>query len=117
VLVAATRRFAVFLGLVAGATVIAGLVYAGLAGVGVGRAVSVALYLAGSGLVLVGFFLGLRGPIRIELLDHKGIGRRQLRIASREERSTSINDSVIIAVVGLVLVGLGVAADSRYPLF
>ena len=116
-LIAATRRFAVFLGLVAAATVIAGLVYAALAGVGVGRAVSVALYLAGSGLVLVGFFLGLRGPIRLELLDHKGIGRRTLRTVSPEERSTSINDSVIIALVGVALVGLGVAADSRYPLF
>ena len=116
-LLAAARRFATFLGLTAGITVVGALAFAGLGGVGIARAVSVAFYLAGSGLVLIGFFLGLRGPIKVELLDHSGIGRRKLRIASPEERTTSVNDSVIIAVVGLVLVGLGVAADSRYPLF
>jgi len=120
--VAAARRF---LTLLAGssAIVVAASVLLGLAlGSSLWRAISLGFYLVGSFLLVAGFFMGNRGPVRLRGQPGDegvwGFGRRRgVRLATPEERQDSVATAAIFVALGLVLIALGVVADSRYSLF
>ena len=117
-LLAAARRFLLLTAGVAGATALVSLAPGALACSDLGRAVSLGLYIIGSFLLVGGFFMGNRGPLRSR--RESGLpffGRREIRRATPEERREAINTSAIFVSVGFVLILLGVAADSRMELF
>jgi uncharacterized membrane protein len=97
VLVGAARRFALLVLGAATITAAISLAIGVVAGVSASRSLSLGLYLAGFGALLVGFALGLRG-------------------ASPRERTDAISDSALFVVLGFALLALGVLADTRYPL-
>jgi hypothetical protein len=114
---AALRRFSLLLVSVAALTAVFAFVVGLAAGAGVSRSVSVGWYIVGSILLVGGFFVGSRGPARPQ-----GEGwfpfstRRWVRWATQEEQTESISLSAILVVLGLVLIVLGVVADTRYRL-
>jgi hypothetical protein len=90
-------------------------------GAGAARTVSVGFYCMGSFLLISGFFVGNRGPVRLKRTggDVGGpflFGSRFVRWATPEEREETINLSAIFVVLGFVLILVGVAADNRYEL-
>lgn len=120
-LAAALRRFAVLLvatsALTAAASLLLGLAF----GSSAARALSLGFYLVGAFLLVAGFFMGNRGPVRLkgepgaEGLWGFGTGRR-VRWATPDEREEAINLSAIFVVLGFALILVGVAADNRYSL-
>jgi hypothetical protein len=113
---AALRRFALLLGSAAGVTFGASVVVGLAFGASFTRAVSVGFYLVGSFMLLAGFFVGNRGPVRPRGQGPSLFGARFMRWATPVEREESLNESAIYVVIGLVLIVLGVAADNRYRL-
>jgi hypothetical protein len=107
------------LAVAAGVTAVAAAALGALAGSSLARSVSLGLYLVGSFLVVAGFVLGNRGPVRAKD-DHGaaflGMFAVRRRWADPEEHATSINDSALFVALGFVLILLGVAVDSRYEL-
>jgi hypothetical protein len=87
------------------------------------RSASVGFYIVGSLLLLFGFFVANRGPVRPQDTD-PGAGlfgplfqTRMLRWATAEDVGESLNMSAIFVALGFVLIILGAATDTRYPLF
>jgi hypothetical protein len=116
-LLSAARRFFLLLAGVAVVTVGVSLAVGAVAGTSVDRAVSIGFYLVGSFLLVAGFFIGNRGPVRLK--DPTGasyFGSRIMRPATHEEREETINSSAVFVVLGIVFVVLGVFVDSRYRL-
>ena len=110
---AALRRFLVLLGACAGIT-FAGSVGLGLAfGASFSRAVSIGFYLVGSFLLLAGFFVGNRGPVRPKGQGPSLFGARFMRWATPLEREESLNESAVYVALGFALILIGVLADSR----
>jgi hypothetical protein len=114
---AAGRRF-LGLFLLASAITLAASLAVGLPlGVGFARTVSVGFYAVGSFLLISGFFVGNRGPVRLKRdVGVPFLGSRYMRWATPKEREETINLSAIFVVLGFVLILLGVVADSRYEL-
>ena len=122
-LAGALRRFAGLLLVVAGATVACSLALGLALGSSVGRSVSVGFYLIGSFLLISGFFVGNRGPVRAKGDDY-GVPifgplmrHRMLRWATPEEREESLSISVVFVALGVVLILFGLVADTRYKLY
>jgi hypothetical protein len=122
IVLAALRRFFVLLVLASVVTIGVALFFALLASSSFDRAISVGFYLAGSFLLVGGFFVGNRGPVRLK--DPNAAvsfvpfwGTRVVRWATPDEREDAINTSAIFVALGLALILIGVAADSRYALF
>ena len=114
---AAARRFGIVVGsLVAGTAVLSLLL--GLAfGSTVSRALSVGWYSVGSVLLISGFFVGNRGPARPEGEGWSVFSMRRLvRWATPDEQRESLSLSAVLVVLGVLLIALGVVADSRYKL-
>lgn len=114
---AALRRFAGLFVLVSAIAVAGGLVFGVALGADALRSLSLAFYLMGSFLLVAGFFVGNRGPVRIrggERGAYMFFGSRFVRWASPAEREENINLSAIFVVLGFVLILVGVAADNRY---
>jgi len=116
VLLAAARRFVVLLVLIGGGAVVVALVLGLLLGSSVNRSVSLGLYLAGAFLLVGGFVLGNRGPVRRADDGGSRSFGRAVRRASQEEMRDSVNITVLLVVLGAVLLALGAAIDSRYEL-
>jgi hypothetical protein len=118
VISAALRRLTVLL---AGSAAAVGA-FSALLGLALGsslsRSVSLGYYLVGSFLMVGGFFMGNRGPLRVKGETAGGFlfGSRVMRRATPEERMEAINNSAVFVFVGLVLIILGVVADSRFRL-
>ncbi len=115
---AAARRLALLLGgLTAGIALVA-VPFGLLVDTPLLRAISLGYYAIGAFLLVVGFALGNRGPIRTD--DESslvGLRRpRRLRRATPYEQQDSIATSAIFVLVGVVLVLIGVAIDSRVDL-
>jgi hypothetical protein len=92
------------------------LIFGIAAGADTARSISVGFYLMGSFLLVAGFFVGNRGPVRFKR-DHSApliMGSRFVRWASPSEREENINLSAIFIVLGFVLILVGVVADNRY---
>jgi hypothetical protein len=116
VLAAGLRRFSVILLGLAGATTLLALLFALLGKWDVGRAVSVGFDVVGAFLLVVGFFVGNRGPVRLKGESVPMFGPRHVRWATPDERADTINDSAVFVAVGLVMVVIGVVIDARYSL-
>ncbi len=117
----AGRRFVKLLAGISVATTVGGLAVGALAGESLDRSVSLGFYVVGSFLLVAGFFVGNRGPVRPKSAAEgfsivPFFGTRSVRWASREEQQETINLSAIFVVVGLILVLIGIAVDSRYGL-
>ena len=82
------------------------------------RAISLGFYLVGALLVVIGFAGGSRGPFRSDPDDGGPIrvGRR-LRRATVEELNETMSVAAIVIAIGLALLVIGVAIDSRHTLF
>jgi hypothetical protein len=116
----AARRFATLLVLAVLATAAVSLAIGLLLGASASRSVSLGFYLVGSFLLISGFFVGNRGPVRVK--GDPGFGMfgifrdRRLRWATGSEQSESISLSFAFVALGVVLIVLGVVADTRYSL-
>jgi hypothetical protein len=110
---AAIRRFGVLLAGVAGVTAVLSLLGGLLGGGSVGRAVAVGFYLVGSFMLIAGFFIGNRGPVRPKGTGPTFFGSRIMRWATPLEREESLNESALFVALGFVLILIGVAVDSR----
>ena len=122
-LVGALRRFAGLLLVLAAATIACSVAIGLALGSGVARSLSVGFYLIGSFLLIAGFFVGNRGPVRPKG-DDIGIPmfgplmrHRMLRWATPEEREESLSISVVFVALGVVLILFGVVADTRNNLY
>jgi hypothetical protein len=104
--------------LVGGATAAVSLALGLLVGASAARAVSLGFYVVGSFLVVVGFFIGNRGPVRARDEDAALLGLFPLRRrwAEPEEHAGAINDSALFVTLGFLLILAGVAVDTRYDL-
>jgi hypothetical protein len=113
VLVAGVRRFFVVLG---GAAFVIGavsFVVGLLAGADLSRSLALGYYLAGSILLLGGFFVGNRGPVRAKRNQPIPlIGTRFVRWATADELDEAINTSAVYVSLGFALILVGVLADS-----
>ena len=115
-LLAAARRFVVLLVLIGGGATVLALALGLLLGSSANRSLSLGLYLAGAFLLVGGFLLGNRGPLRREGEGGPGSFGRAVRRASPEEVRDSVNITVLLVVLGFVLLALGAAIDARYEL-
>jgi hypothetical protein len=117
VLAAGLRRFARIFGTVAAATAVGSLVLGLLLGSGVWRSLSVGFYVVGALFIVLAFFLGNRGPVRLR----GGPGARPtrvggLRVATGDETRETRGVAVLLLCLGAGLIALGIVTDSRYPL-
>jgi hypothetical protein len=89
-----------------------------LIGAPVSRAVSLGFYGVGSFLVVIGFFIGNRGPIRARGDETALLGMFPMRRrwADADEHAGTINDSALFVSLGFVLIVIGIAVDTRYEL-
>jgi hypothetical protein len=113
---AALRRLAVAFGAVFGATVVVSLLVGWIFGATPQRSVSLGLDLIGAFLLVIGFFVGIRGPVRMTGGDVPGSTGRFVRWAAPDERLETINVSAILVGLGFALVLIGLALDPRYSL-
>ncbi len=99
-------------------TLVGALIFGVAAGADAARSISVGFYLTGSFMLVAGFFVGNRGPVRFRRDKEAPLfwGSRFVRWASPSERDENINLSAIFVVLGFVLLLVGVAADNRYDL-
>ena len=124
-LLAALRRLAFVTALALGVTVVLSLILGLLIGSSVNRALTLGFYLGGCFLLVVGFFVGNRGPARVKgddtvgptMLPVPGAGGRRLRWATLTEQHETINNSAVFISLGLILVALGAIIDTRHSLF
>jgi hypothetical protein len=133
-LLAAFRRLLYIAGVAIGVTVVLSLLIGLLIGSGIDRALTLGFYFVGSFLLISGFFVGNRGPVRVKnegkgeeglagasaapmILPIPGMTSRKLRWASQGEQNETINNSAIFIVLGLVLVFIGIGFDSHHSLF
>ncbi len=115
-LLPALRRFAVLLAGVSATTLVLSLLLGALAKWNLNRSISTGFELGGIFLLVVGFFVGNRGPTRLRGASAPFFGTRMVRLATHTEREETLSESAIFVVIGLILVILGVAIDSRYRL-
>ncbi len=117
---AALRRFLGLFLLASAVTILGALVLGVALGGDARRSLSVAFYVVGSCLLIAGFFVGNRGPVRLRGDREEGalllFGSRFVRWASPSEREEQINLSAIFVVLGFMLILVGVVADNRYDL-
>ncbi len=113
--VAAARRFFTLLAVVAGAVFLCALSIGLIIGSSLNRAIAVGFEAFGCLLLVLGFFVGNRGPVR-----QKGVptpfGPRFLRWATPDEHQSTIAESAIFIVLGLILILVGLVIDKRYSL-
>jgi hypothetical protein len=114
---AAGRRFLGLFVLAAAFTLVVSLAIGLPLGAGFSRTVSVGFYAVGSFLLIAGFFVGNRGPVRLKRdVGVPLLGSRYMRWATPAEREETINLSAIFVVLGFVLILVGVIADTRHEL-
>jgi hypothetical protein len=113
VLGAGLRRFFAVLG---GAALVVGVVsFVGglMAGADLSRSLALGYYLAGSILLIGGFFVGNRGPVRAQRNQPIPLlGTRFVRWATPDELDEAINTSAVYVSLGFALILVGVLADS-----
>lgn len=120
------RRGLLILAAIAVPTALVSLLLGLASGMAVQSALATGFYVVGAMLMLVGVLSGARGPLRSTSLNDPGEaaslfgmgpGRRRLRKATDEERREAVFGAMLFLVLGLVLVALGVVADSESQLF
>ena len=126
VLVGALRRFVGLLGLAALVVLVVAVPIGLLLGADVARAIAVGFYIIGSFLLVAGFFIGNRGPVRLGGDEREitpaagmfgiGLAGRRLRWATMEENQDAMSSSAVFVAIGFALIVIGVIADSRFEL-
>jgi hypothetical protein len=117
-LLAALSRFVGLLLLACVVTAAVALLIGLATGASLSRALSLGFYLVGAFLLVSGFFVGNRGPVRLkEDVGVPLLGARFVRWATPAEREETINLSAVFVAIGFVLIILGVVADSRERLY
>ena len=113
---AAARRFAIMLVVVSVGIVSVSFLIGLAIGSAPDRSISLGFYFVGAFLAFAGFFVGNRGPVRAVGEDDGWKVGRGLRRASKEEQQESVAIGGLLAVLGFVLLAIGIAVDSRYQL-
>lgn len=119
-IIAALRRFLVLLVAAAAGTALVSVAIGLLLGAGISRSVSLGFYGLGSFLLISGFFVGNRGPVRVK--GDPGVSvfgifaNRRVRWASGSEQIESLSLSFVFVALGIFLIVLGVITDTRYSL-
>jgi hypothetical protein len=121
---AALRRLAFAILLSVGVTAAGSVLLGLLLGASLDRSLVLGFYLVGSFLMVAGFFVGNRGPARVEsetpgAATPLGVfsGSRRLRWATLGEQDDAINHSALFVGLGIVLVVIGILFDSRHSFF
>ena len=118
--VAALRRFLLLLAAVVSATLVGSGLLALAAGSELRRSLTVGFYLAGSFLLITGFFLGNRGRLRADRApDDAGVPLlrpRRVRAASEEEERESVATSAVVIALGVALLLVAVVVDAQHEL-
>ena len=118
IVAAGLRRFVVILAGLAAITAAITLLFAALGGGDVDRALAVGFDVVGVFFLIAGFFVGNRGPVRLKgQASVPFFGERRMRWATPTEREEAISDSAIFVAVGIAMIIIGIAIDSRYQLF
>jgi hypothetical protein len=114
---AAARRLGLLLGALAAGTAVFALLVGLAFGSSVSRSLSLGWYIVGSMLLISGFFVGNRGPARPEGEGWSVFSvTRWVRWATPDEQRETLSLSAVLVVLGIVLIALGVLADTRYKL-
>jgi hypothetical protein len=113
VLRAALRRLAFLLAALVGGTALLSVPIGLLGGASLSRSLSLGFYLVGCFLLVAAFFVGNRGPVRQKGPGAPLFGSRFMRWATPLEREETLNESALYLVLGIVLILLGVATDTR----
>jgi hypothetical protein len=124
----AFRRLAVLVLFVVGATAAVSLAIGGLSGTSADRSLTLGFYLMGCFLMIMGFFVGNRGPARVKSESAASgtsavggllgvFGERRIRWATLSEQHETISNSAFFVLLGLVLVVIGLLIDTRHSLF
>lgn len=108
-IVAAARRFFLFVGCLAAGTAVIGAFIAVISSNDVARVVSLAYYAVGTLCITFGFALGTRGSFRMPRR-----GEAQARIAV--EAQETIASSGLLIAVGVLLLVIGIVVDPRVRL-
>jgi hypothetical protein len=116
VLLAAARRFLVLLGALSAAVAVCSVGIGAAFGASLNRALANGFEGFGALLLAFGFFVGNRGPVRAKTDALPFLGPRFLRWATPEEHQSTIAESAIYVVLGLVLIVVGIMIDKRYSL-
>jgi hypothetical protein len=122
VLTAAARRLVLLLGGISGVVLVLAVVFGLALGTQFSRAISLGFYVVGAFLLVTGFFMGNRGPTRLRGEPGEegpwGLGRKRgIRLATPEERADAVSTTGVLITLGIVLIVIGVIADSRYGLY
>ena len=118
IVAAGLKRFAIILVALSALTAALTLSFTALGGGNLDRTVSTGFDLVGVFFLVAGFFVGNRGPVRLKGQASVPLfGERRMRWATLGERNEAISDSAIFIAVGIVMIIIGVAIDSRYRLF
>ena len=115
-LIAAARRFTVLLVSVSAAIAVCSLAIGAVGGFSLNRSLATGFEVFGSLLLVLGFFVGNRGPVRLKGEAAPFFGPRFLRWATPDEFRSTISESAIFIVLGLVVIVIGLAIDARYRL-
>ena len=125
-MVAALRRLTFLVALSSIVTTAASLLLGLLIGASLDRAVALGFYGLGCFLMVSGFFVGNRGPMRMKaesdltaaptMLPLPGFGLRRMRWATLDEQNDAINHSAVLVTLGLILVVIGALVDTRQSL-
>jgi hypothetical protein len=119
--VAAAVRFAGLLALAIAVIAAVALLFTLLGTASFRRAGALGCYGIGSILLVSGFFIGNRGPVRPSdagrsLVPMPFGASRRLRLATREEQEESLNLGAIVVALGLALIACGIAVDEANEL-
>ena len=112
----AARRFFTILGVLVAAISLGAVSIGLILGASLNRSIAIGFEAFGCLLLIFGFFVGNRGPVRTKGDATAFFGPRFLRWATPEEHQSTISESAIFIVLGLVLIVIGLAIDSRYHL-
>jgi hypothetical protein len=113
VFVGGMRRFFGIFGMLAAVTAVGSLFAAIILHADVSRSLAIGYYLVGAGLLIGGFFVGNRGPVRAKRNQPIPMfGSRFVRWATAEELDEAINTSAVYVSLGFALILIGVLADT-----
>ena len=114
VLLAAIRRLVILFLVLGATTAVVSALLGFLFDTPQSRAISLGFTVVGSFMLVMGFFVGSRGPVRLVRRDRGSL--KGARLALPEERDEAINVSAFFVAVGFVLVVIGIVIDPRYRL-
>jgi hypothetical protein len=123
----AARRITVLLAFALGVTALVSMLVGLASGSSFTRSISAGFYIVGCFLVVLGFFSGLRGPVRpvgkedeetrpLSAFFTSGLWGG-VRTASSDERADALGTAWFFLLLGIVLVLAGVLVDGRVGFF